>query len=83
MVRGRGDILTKLPYSFECKNQETFKLWEFWEQTEAQATMAKPPVLIYSCNFRPMMCIVKVETFLDILKEIKEWKEKVKELERK
>lgn len=72
MVRGRADILTKLPYSFECKNAETLKFWKFWEQAESEATMAKPPVLVYSANFRPVMVILKAETFLNILKENKE-----------
>jgi hypothetical protein len=73
MVRGRGDILTKLPFSFECKLQEKIKIWEWWEQAESQATMAKPPVLVYSSNFRPIMITMKAETFLDILKELKEY----------
>lgn len=80
MVRGRADILTKLPFSFEAKNQEKLKLWEFWEQAEAESTMAKPPVLVYSANYRPIMCVLKAETFLDILKEADDWKRSYKEL---
>lgn len=69
MVRGRGDILTSLPYSFECKNQERLDFWGNWEQAESQATMAKPPIVVYSCNFRPIMVYMKAETLLNILKE--------------
>jgi hypothetical protein len=74
MVRGRADVLTKLPFSFECKNQEKVRLWEWWEQAESEATMSKPPVLVIGGNYRPIMCAMKAETFLDILKELKEYK---------
>jgi Holliday junction resolvase len=78
MVRGYGDILTKLPFSFECKSQETMKFWQWWEQAEAQSSMAKPPVLVHSCNFRPIMVSMKAETFLDLLKEKEELKKEVR-----
>lgn len=79
MVRGRGDIYTSLPYSFECKNQERLDFWGNWEQAESQATVQKPPVVVYSCNYRPIMVYMKADTFLDILKENKELYEKLKE----
>jgi hypothetical protein len=73
-VKGRGDMITKLPFSFECKNQETLNFWKFWEQAESESTIAKPPVVVYSCNYRPIMVYMKAETFLNILKEIKDLK---------
>ena len=62
------DIYTSLPYSFECKNQEKVKLWEWWEQARGQARMGKPPVLIISGNFRPMLAVMDVELLLNFLK---------------
>jgi len=76
-VMGRGDIITRLPFSFECKNTERLSLWKFWEQAEEQASPSRPPVLIYSSNYRPIMAIMKADTFLEILKEIKELKERL------
>lgn len=66
------DIKTTLPYAFEAKNQETFKLWQFWEQTERGRKPFKTPVLVYSCNYRPIMCILTADDFLNILKQIKD-----------
>lgn len=62
------DIYTRLPYSFECKNQERVQLWDWWEQARGQAHMARPPVLVISGNFRPILAVVEVDTLLDLLK---------------
>lgn len=72
MVAGYGDIYTKLPFEFECKHQETMKFWDWWEQAESQQTMQKPAVLVHTANFRPIMVSMKAETFLNLLKELKE-----------
>lgn len=69
MVSGSADIYTKLPYSFECKHQEKMKFWDWWEQAEAEGSMAKPPVLVHTANYRPIMVSMKAETFLSLLKE--------------
>lgn len=63
------DIRTTLPFAFECKNQEKVKLWEFWEQAERGRKAFKPPVLVVSGNFRPILTILKAEDFLNILVE--------------
>ena len=65
----RGDINTILPFTFECKSQEKMKFWEWWQQAEDQAKPMKPPVLVHSSNYRPIIVSMKIETFLDILKE--------------
>ena len=71
----KGDIYApKVKFSFEVKNQENIKLWEWWEQAESQSSMAKPPVLVFMSNYRPMLCTMKVETFLDLLREIEDLK---------
>ena len=72
MVAGYADLITKLPYTFELKKQETISFWQWWEQAEAEASMLRPPVLVFSSNFRPVMCAMKFETFLDLLKELKD-----------
>lgn len=66
------DIRTSLPYAFECKNTEKLKLWQFWEQTERARKPFKTPVLVYSANFRPTMCILTAEDFLNMVREIKD-----------
>jgi len=80
----KSDIYTSLPFSIESKNQERIsKFWEWWEQAESQASAMKPPVLVHSANFRPVMVSMKFETFLDVLVELNDWKTKAHELEGK
>ena len=66
----RGDINTKLPYHFECKNQEKVRVWEWWDQCEQDCSMHKTPVLVFSGNYRPIMVTLKADDFIAILKEI-------------
>lgn len=68
MTHLEGDIHTRLPYHFECKNQERVQLWEFWEQTRSQAPAAHAPVLVVSGNFRPILAVVDVELLLNLLR---------------
>lgn len=63
-----GDIHTKLPYHFECKNQEAVRLWEFWEQARSQAHGGHQPVLVVSGNFRPVLCVVELDTLLNLMR---------------
>lgn len=63
-----GDIYTRLPYSFECKNQERIKLWDFWAQATGQCPMGQDPVLVISSNHRPILAVVDIELFLNLLK---------------
>lgn len=74
MVRGYSDLITKLPYAFELKKQERMNFWSWWEQAESQGTMSRPPVLVHSANHRPIMVSMKISTFLNILKELEDYK---------
>lgn len=75
MVKGRGDMITKIPFSIECKKQEQMKFWSWWEQAESQSKISQPPLLIHSANFRPIMATLKLTDFLNLLKELNDWKE--------
>lgn len=66
----RSDIKTTLPYRFECKNQETVRIWEWWDQTYEQRGY-KTPVLVFSGNYRPIMVAMLADDFLAILKSEK------------
>lgn len=68
----KTDVFTKIPFSLEAKNAEKVKLWEWFNQARDQATIAKPPVLVISGNFRPILAVMNIETWLDLLKEIKD-----------
>lgn len=71
----KTDSFNKLPFSFEAKNQEKVRLWEWWKQAQDQSTIAKPPVLVISGNYRPELAVMDLNTFLDLLKEIKDLEE--------
>ena len=70
-----SDILTTLPFKFECKNQERIQIWKWWEQTKAQETMQKPGVLVFTSNHRPIMVCMDADTFLNVLAELKEYRD--------
>lgn len=75
----KTDLFTTLPFSFEIKNQETTKPWEWFRQAEEAATIAKPPIVVFSGNNRPIMTLLKFEVFLDLLLEIKQLNELLNE----
>ena len=74
----KTDIYSKLPFSFECKNQERMAFWEWWEQAKASSSGLKPAVLVHSAKFRPIMVSMEAETFLNLLKEIKDLEAQLK-----
>ena len=54
----KGDIYSpSINLTFEVKNQETVKLWEYWEQAKDQEQAYKPACLIVSGNFRPILAV--------------------------
>lgn len=68
------DIRTRLPFAFECKNQERVQLWEWWEQAERGRKPFKPPVLVISSNYRPELAVMKLDDWLNVLKELEDYK---------
>lgn len=54
----KSDIHTRLPYSFECKNQETTKVWEWYEQASRDASGLEKPVVIFSRNHSQPMALL-------------------------
>jgi len=70
----KGDVSTMIKYHIECKNTEKHRLWEEWEQAEAQCGF-KTPVLVVSSNFRPDLAIIKLDDLLNLLKIEKDYLE--------
>ncbi len=77
MYGWESDIFTHLPFRFEIKNQENVRLWEFWGQAKAQEGPYKPAVLIVGGNYRSPLACMDLDTFLNLLKEIKDYKDKL------
>lgn len=66
----KEDIYTKY-FSIECKNQETVKLWQWWDQARSHPANNKPPILCISGNNRPILVVMDIEDFLNLVHEAK------------
>lgn len=67
-------------FSIECKNQEKIRLWEFWEQAEKQRKPFSPPVLMVTSNYRPILAIMELRDWINLVKEKMDLEEKLKEV---
>lgn len=59
----KGDIRfhEHVPFSVECKNQETMSIWQWWRQAQAQATGYEEPILFVTRNNSPSLGICDAE----------------------
>lgn len=80
MIAGYGDIYTKLPYAIECKNHAKLSFWKWWEQAQSQSSMARPPVLIFTSNYRPTMLAMKLDDWINLYQEMLDWKKEAQDL---
>jgi hypothetical protein len=70
----KGDIFVPdLPFYWECKNREKIHIWSEWQKIRDH----KNPVLVISGNFRPILVVMDIELFLEILKEWIPFKSKI------
>ena len=58
----------KIPYSFECKNQEKLNIWSSLEQAEENSG-DYPPILIFKRNRSKTYVTVELEEFLKFIKK--------------
>lgn len=75
----KGDLLKKHDHEFvdECKNQETVKLWEWWDQSKRQATGLQKPVLHIKRNLSEPLTVVSTDTYFQLRLEIKQLREEL------
>lgn len=61
----------RFPYSVECKNQETARLWEWWDQALAQCKNSEAliPLVIAKKNGKRPLAIIDAEYFILMHKE--------------
>ena len=72
----KSDIYTSLNFSIEAKAQEKIKLWQWWEQAESQRKPYKPPVLKLTSNHRPILALMDLKDWINLVLENKELNEK-------
>ena len=64
----KGDVYNRY-FSVECKNHEKISLYKFWDQTISQKMFHKPPVLFVKSNHRPILAVMDVSDWLDLVKQ--------------
>ena len=57
------------PFSPECKNQEKLNVWESFEQAESNSK-ENEPILVFTRNRNPVYVMLKLDSFLNLLKNI-------------
>lgn len=70
----KGDILKKKDSEWidECKNQETTKLWEWWEQASRQAPGLHKPALHIKRNHSESLTVIRTEDFFQLRVELQQ-----------
>jgi len=64
-----ADIITKLPFCIEAKNQESIKgFYKFWDQAVAQNIPPKTPLLVIKSNNQPALAVLTWDEFLFVLR---------------
>lgn len=63
----KEDVYTRY-FSIEAKNQETVHLWDWWNQAREEKSFSKPPVLAISGNYRPILVVMDINDWLDLVK---------------
>jgi hypothetical protein len=66
----KGDVYAEY-FTIEAKNREKVRVWEWWQQAREQKHLNKPPVLMISGNYRPILAIMDINDWLDLVKEAK------------
>ena len=59
---------TKIPYSFECKNQERLSIWSAIEQAEANASEYEPAI-VFKRNRTKTYVAIRLEEFVELIKD--------------
>ena len=75
----KGDILKKNDNEFvdECKNQETTKLWEWWEQAKRQCYGMQKPALHITRNLSPSLTVISTDDYFQLRLELKQLREQL------
>ena len=71
-MTGEDIILTpaarkKIPYSFECKNQERIQIWKFLEQTESNSGDYTPILVVKKNRTKPYV-VLDLDKWIDLVK---------------
>ena len=57
-----------IPYSFECKNQESLNIWSSLQQAEENSG-DYDPVLIFKRNRSKTYAVINIDKFIELIDE--------------
>lgn len=70
VFNGEPDVICpSLPLHLEIKRQETYKIGEWWKQSESAAGDSEIPTVIFRKSREPWKIMLSLTDFLEILKE--------------
>lgn len=70
-------------FALECKNQQTIKLRDWWEQTTTVCPVYKTPMLVIAPDEYTELAVVKLQDILGLLKQIEDDRLTITELRSK
>lgn len=75
----KGDILKEQDNEWvdECKNQESVKLWAWWQQAVNQVRGMQKPVLHIKRNHSESLSVIRTSDYFDMRLELKQLREQL------
>ena len=73
----KGDIrfsYRHFPFMIECKNQERYNFWAWWDQVKEECSQFDQPVVIFTKNHKDTIACMKVEHWMDLLEELHDYR---------
>lgn len=65
----RSDVFTNLPIHVECKDQETVKIKEWFEQADAAASFTQIPTVVFAKDEEVLACL-RFNDLLDLFVQV-------------
>lgn len=75
----RSDIFTNLPIHVECKDQETVKIKEWFEQADAAASFNQIPTVVFHKDEEVLACL-RFNDLLDLFVQVADLQAEVEDL---
>ena len=69
MAGMKSDLLTRLPFSIECKNQETWRPLAYYNQAKAGINLGsgKIPVVVMKANNTPIFVMMEGQDWINLV----------------
>lgn len=75
----RSDVFTNLPIHVECKDQETVKIKEWFEQADAAASFTQIPTVVFAKDEEVLACL-RFNDLLDLFVQVADLQAEIDDL---